>query len=130
MVIGAALRLPSTAVTIAGALLCFEVRFMAAGIFRSPARGGAEMSVLVLVRSVCALKAGSSAIEVSALPRSGLRQSTAPSEPAVSVARSAPPRSGWPLVCIMGTFRLETGSACGAPGARLLSDRVVRIAHV
>ena len=60
----------------------------------------------------------------------GLRQSTAPSEPTVSVARSAPPRSGWPLVCIMGTFRLETGSACGAPGARLLSDRVVRIAHV
>ena len=91
---------------------------------------GAERSCTRLVRSVCALKAGSSAIEVSALPRSGLRQSTAPSEPAVSVARSAPPRSGWLLVCIMGTFLLETGSACGAPGARLLSDRVVRIAHV
>ena len=37
---GAALRLPSTAVTIAGALLCFVFGlwlFVTAGVFRSPA---------------------------------------------------------------------------------------------
>ena len=40
VVSGAALRLPTTAVTIAGAVLCFALRFMAirrAGTFRSPA---------------------------------------------------------------------------------------------